>query len=284
MPPHLTLSIEVTLVVLAAALMHAAWNTILKSAESKLLETTLIAVGAGVIACVTLPFLPLPRAEAWPWLAASVALHFVYFLALAGAYRFGDLSHTYPLMRGGAPLLVTLATPLLLSEVVSPQVNAGVLLVSIGIAGPALMTLRQPRTGVATAFAGLNALVIATYTVVDGNGARLSGHAVSYNQWLFFLNAFGIAAVALLHHRREAFRYARKRLWRGLAGAAFTVCSYGIVVWAMTKAPVATVAALRETSVVFAAVIGATFLKEPLGAARIAGALLVACGIALLRL
>lgn len=284
MPPQLTLSIEVTVVVLAAALMHAAWNTILKSAESKLLETTLITVGAGVIACVTLPFLPLPRADAWPWLAASVALHVVYFLMLAGAYRFGDLSHTYPLMRGGAPMLVTLATPLALSEVVSPQVNAGVLLVSIGIACPALVTLLQPRTGAATAFAVLNAVVIATYTVVDGKGARLSGNSVSYSQWLFFLNAFGVAAVALLRHQLGVFRYARKRLRRGLIGAAFTITSYGIVVWAMTKAPVAAVAALRETSVVFAAVIGATFLKEPLGAARIAGALVVACGIALLKL
>ena len=284
MPPQLTLSIEVTAVVLAAALMHAAWNTILKSAESKLLETTLITVGAGVIAGVTLPFLPLPGAGAWPWLAASVALHVVYFLMLAGAYRFGDLSHTYPLMRGGAPLLVTLATPLALSEVVSPQVNAGVLLVSIGIACPALVTLRQPKTGAATAFAVLNAVVIATYTIVDGKGARLSGNSVSYSQWLFFLNAFGIAAVALLRHQRDVFQYARRRLWRGLTGAAFTITSYGIVVWAMTKAPVAAVAALRETSVVFAAVIGATFLKEPLGAARIAGALVVASGIALLKL
>ena len=265
-------------------MMHAAWNTILKSAESKLLETTLITVGAGVIAFVTLPFLPLPRAESWAWLAASVALHFVYFLLLAGAYRFGDLSHTYPLMRGGAPLLVTLATPLALSEVLSPQVNAGVVLVGIGIAAPALWGLRQPNTGAATAFAGLNALVIATYTIADGKGARLSGNSVSYNQWLFFLNAFGIAAVALLHHQRGVFQYARKRLWRGFIGAALIISAYGIVVWAMTKAPVAAVAALRETSVVFAALIGATLLKEPLGAARISGALAVASGIALLKL
>ena len=126
--------------------------------------------------------------------------------------------------------------------------------------------------------------MIATYTIADGKGARLSGNSVSYNQWLFFLNAFGIAAVALLHHQRGVFQYARKRLWRGFIGAALIISAYGIVVWAMTKAPVAAVAALRETSVVFAALIGATLLKEPLGAARISGALAVASGIALLKL
>ncbi|MBI2317063.1 MAG: EamA family transporter, partial [Betaproteobacteria bacterium] len=241
-----------------------------------LLETTLITVSAGAIAGVTLPFLPLPAADAWPWLAASVALHIVYFLMVAGAYRFGDLSHTYPLMRGGAPLLVTLATPIVLSEVVSPQVNAGVLLVSIGVACPALVTLLRPKTGAATAFAGLNAIVIATYTVVDGQGARLSAQAVSYSQWLFFLTAFGVAAVSLLRHQHGVFAYGRKRLWHGLAGGAFTVGAYGIVVWAMTQAPVAAVAALRETSVVFAAVIGATLLKESMGAMRITGAIVVA--------
>lgn len=284
MAPQLTLSATVTVIVLAAALMHAAWNTILKSAESKLLETTLITVSAGVIAGVTLPFLPLPSADAWPWLAASVALHIVYFLMVAGAYRFGDLSHTYPLMRGSAPLLVTLASPLVLSEVASPQITAGVLLVSFGIAGPAFVTLLRPNTGAATAFAALNAVVIATYTVVDGQGARLSGNSVSYSQWLFFLNAFGIAAVSLLRHQRGVFPYARRRLWHGLVGGALTIGAYGMVVWAMTKAPVAAVAALRETSVVFAAVIGATLLKEPLGATRITGALVVAAGIALLKL
>ncbi|MBI4291073.1 MAG: EamA family transporter [Betaproteobacteria bacterium] len=275
---------EIALLVLAAALMHAGWNTILKASESKLLDTAVITVGAGGIALATLPFLPLPRPESWPWLAASVALHFLYYLALIGAYRHGDLSHAYPLMRGGAPLIVVLVAPWLLGESVGPQVVSGIVLVSLGIAVPAVHTFANHRAGKATAFAVANAAIIAGYTLVDGQGARLSGHAISYSQWLFFLDSFAISAVAARLHRGEVFAYARRRILPGLTGAVLTLASYGIVIWAMTHAPVAAVAALRETSVIFAAVIGATVLKEPFGAWRIAGAVLVAIGIALMKL
>ena len=280
----LALTAELALWVLAAALMHAGWNAILKSSKSKLLDTVVIVVGAGAIAALTLPFLPLPRPASWPWLAASVAIHFLYYLALIGAYRYGDLSHTYPLMRGGAPLLVLILSPLVLAESLSVQSVSGILLVSAGIAVPALQALLSHSAGKATAFAAANAVIIASYTIVDGQGARLSGNAVSYSQWLFFLDAFALTAVAARRHGLAMFDYARLRLTPGLAGAALTLVSYGIVIWAMTQAPVAAVAALRETSVIFAAVIGAMLLKEPFGAWRMAGAVTVVIGIAILNL
>lgn len=278
------LTTEVALLVLAAALMHAGWNAILKSSESKLLDTMVIVVGAGAIAGLTLPLLPAPLPASWPWLAASVAIHFLYYLALIGAYRYGDLSHTYPLMRGGAPLLVLILSPLVLEESASARSVAGILLVSVGIAAPALHALVSHGAARATAFAAANAVIIASYTIVDGQGARLSGHSVSYSQWLFFLDAFAITAVALGRHNGDVLRYARRRMAPGLAGAVLTLVSYGIVIWAMTRAPVATIAALRETSVIFAAVIGATMLKEPFSTWRLAGALMVVTGIAILNL
>jgi len=275
---------DVALLVLAAALMHASWNTILKASESMLLDTAVITVGAGAIALATLPFMPPPRPESWPWLTASVALHFLYHLALIDAYRHGDLSHTYPLMRGGAPLIVVLLTPLLLGELVGPQVLSGILLVSLGIVVPTVHTLARHGARKATAFAVANAAIIAGYTQVDGQGARLSGHAISYSQWLFFLDSFAISAVASKLHGRYVLAYARRRFLPGLTGAVLTLASYGIAIWAMTRAPIAAVAALRETSVIFAAVIGTAVLKEPFGAWRIAGAMLVASGIALMKL
>ena len=278
------LTTDVALLVLAAALMHAGWNAILKSSESKLLDTVVIVAAAGAIAGLTLPLLPPPLPASWPWLAASVVIHFLYYLVLIGAYRYGDLSHTYPLMRGGAPLLVLIFSPIVLEETASAHSVAGILLVSAGIAVPALHSLIRLGAARATAFAAANAAIIAGYTIVDGQGARLSGHAVSYSQWLFFLDAFAIAAVALGRHRGDVLRYARRRMAPGFAGAVLTNVSYGIVIWAMTRAPVATVAALRETSVIFAAVIGATMLKEPFGRWRLPGALMVVTGIAILNL
>jgi len=251
---------------------------------SKLLDTVAITTGAALICAVTLPFVSAPAPAAWPWLWWSVALHVVYFLTLAGAYRWGDLSLAYPLMRGLAPLIVALAGVAALDDRITTGMWLGIGFICAGILLPALSRRAgAPVSRKGTLFAVGNAFVIAAYTLVDGVGTRLSGNPIGYCQWLFFLSAFPILAVAIIVDRRGAWRHAAERWKPGLIGAAFTVGAYGIVLWAMTQAPVAAVAALRETSVIIAALIGTVFFREPLGRVRIVGAVLVAAGIIVLR-
>jgi drug/metabolite transporter (DMT)-like permease len=277
--------LSVTLLVLAAAAMHAAWNALVKAGKDKLLDTATISAGAGLMAAAALPFLPLPAPASWPWMAASVVLHAAYFYALIGAYRWGELSVVYPLMRGLAPLLTALMSASLAGEALTPGLGTGVLLISAGILVPAFLRGGPPRTPPqAIGFALGNAVIIMGYTLVDGLGARASGHAVSYSLWLFLFDAVPLCTVALLLRGRPALRHARAHWRYATLGATFTVISYTIVLWAMTRAPVAAVAALRETSVIFAAVIGSLWLKEDFGLPRIAGAVLVAAGIVALRL
>jgi len=280
-----TISLDVTLLVLFAALMHASWNAIVKSSASKFLDIVAIAIVPGVIAMVAVAFLPWPDRASWPWLAASAAIHFFYFLAVAAAYRHGDLSHVYPLMRGCAPLLVALSASAGLAEKLTSGMWVGVLLISAGIVVPALVERRvmcSPRRGTLIALG--NAVIIAAYTIVDGVGARLSGSAISYGQWLFLLNALPLTVVALALFGGEVGGYLRERWAFGLAGGIMSMAAYAIVLWAMTKAPVAAVAALRETSVIIAAGIGSLILREGVGVPRIIGAVFVACGVAALKL
>ena len=279
----MSLPVHVTMLVLLAALMHASWNAIVKASTNKLLDTVTLSLAAALICVLLLPVLPLPSRTSWPWLGASVVLHVLYFLTLAAAYRWGDLSHAYPLMRGTAPLLVALTGVFLLDDRLSAGMWAGIGLISTGILAPVLL---QPRTvsSTATLIALANAVIIAGYSLIDGNGTRASGNAASYCAWIFILDALPIALVAAAIHRDLVWKYAVQRWIPCTLGGAFTLGAYGIVLWAMTVAPIAAVVALRETSVIFAAVIGATLLKEQMGRWRVAGAVLVACGIAALRL
>lgn len=275
------LTFGVTLAVLGAALLHAAWNAIIKSGREPLLDTALIALAGTVVALPLLTLVSPPDPAAWPYLAASVAVHLAYYTALAGAYKAGDLSHGYPIMRGVAPLLVAAASVFWFREALSPTAWLGVLLISGGVLFLGLAGGGASRR--ATAWALLNALVIALYTLADGTGVRLAGSAVGYVVWLnLFLGLpFGLAVLAI--RRGEFVRHAARNWGRGLAGAVLSGLSYGIALWAMTRAPVAVVAALRETSVIFAALIGAWFLGEGHLKARVAGAVIVFAGLVALR-
>lgn len=276
---------HVTLLLLLAALMHASWNAIAKSGPDKLLDITAMALAGAGFSALALPFLPVPDADAWPWLAASLLLHFLYYIALAGAYRWGDLSQVYPLMRGLAPVLVALLGMVLLDDELTSAIWAGVMLISAGILLPVLLSRGSvPVSPKGTLFALANVAIIAAYTLVDGMGTRLSAHPLSYCLWLFLLDPLPILAVVLVRHQADAWHYMRRRALPCATGGLRTIVAYGIVLWAMTQAPIAAVAALRETSVIFAAVIGTVFLRERFGAVRIAGAVLVVVGIALLRL
>jgi len=279
------LTLGVTFAVLGAGLLHAGWNALLKSAGGgdPLLDTATVVAGSTACSLLALPFIPLPVAASWPFALTSVVLHFFYFLTLAQAYRTGDLSFAYPLMRGTAPLLVTLLGIVFLRELPSAQVTLGILLISAGIVSIAFAQRHHhPRAAVYWALA--NATIIAVYTLVDGAGARASGNALAYVVWLSFLE--GVVFLAWIRARRgaQAVTYIGAQWRRGLLGGFCSVAAYAIVLWAMTRAPVAAVAALRETSVLFAAIIGTVLLKEGFGLARLVGAASVVAGVAALKL
>jgi drug/metabolite transporter (DMT)-like permease len=278
----LELTLPVTLAVLGAALLHASWNALIKAGSDPLLDTALVAL-SGTLVALPLAFLvPLPDAASWPFVAASVAVHLGYYTAVAGAYRAGDLSHGYPIMRGVAPLLVAAASVLWLGETLSSTGWTGVLLICGGVLSLGMAGGGANRK--ATAWALFCALIIAVYTLADGRGVRLAGGAERYVIWLFLFMGlpFGLAVFAL---KRGAFlRHAAQHWWRGLAGALLSGLSYGIALWAMTRAPVAIVATLRETSVIFAALIGAWLLKEGHLKERLVGAAAVLAGLIALKL
>jgi drug/metabolite transporter (DMT)-like permease len=279
------MTLGVTLAVLGAGFLHAGWNALLKSAPGgdALLDTATVVAGGAVCALAIAPFVALPASAAWPYLGASIVIHFGYNLTLAQAYRTGDLSFAYPLMRGMAPLLVALLGIVLLRELPTAAVSVGILLISLGIVSIAFVQQRQ-HPPAATYWALTNAVLIAAYTLVDATGARASGNAASYVVWLLLVEALPFLAWVIARRGAVAVRYIRRGAPRGLIGGACSLAAYGIVLWAMTRAPVAAVAALRETSVLFAALMGSLWLKEGFGLLRFAGATSVVLGIAALRL
>lgn len=276
--------LPVALAVLGAALLHAGWNAFLKSGQDKQLDAIGIAAGSGAVALCVAPFVGLPGSASWPWLAASAIVHIAYFRLLAGAYRWGDLSFTYPIMRGGGPLLVTVAGVVVFGEVLPWAETLGVVLISAGILAFATHRSGDPAAlRKSLAFALGNAGVIAAYTLIDAKGARVSGAPVAYALWFFVANGLVMFALGCAQRGAAMPRHLLRRWRLTFVGGAGAVLAYGTALWAMTQAPVALVAVLRETSVVFAAALGALFLKEPFTARRVAATLVVLAGLVALR-
>ena len=279
----MALTWPVVLAVLGGALLHAAWNALVKSSSDKSLDTALIHLLGSVVAIPLVALVGWPVAAAWPYLAASLVIHVAYYTALAGAYEHGDLGLTYPLMRGLAPLLVALSATFTLGEHLSPAAWAGVLGISAGVLtlGLSQYAFNAPK---AVRFALVNAVIIAIYTVVDALGVRASGNALQYVATLFLLDGWPFALIVFLRRRGTVGVYVRQRWPLALLGAVASLGSYGIALWAMTRAPVATIAALRETSVLFAALLGVWFLKEIFTLRRIVGTCAIVAGVMALRL
>ncbi|OYQ34167.1 hypothetical protein CHU95_11950 [Niveispirillum lacus] len=272
--------------VLLAAVMHAGWNSLLKGGGDRLVGITMLNVWCGVAGLVVLPFAgPLPPA-AWPYLAASLLFHLAYQLFLVRTYRLGDLSQVYPVARGAAPPLVALVGLALGTDALRLPELLSILLIAGGIAALALRgggAIRHDPRPVMMAL--VTAAFIAGYTTVDGLGARASGDSVAYTVWLFILNAPPMVVLAWWRRGGKGLWQAMRTGWRrDLVGGFMALSGYGIAIWAMTHAPIALVAALRETSVIFALLIAKLWLKEPVGRWRTASALLVLAGIAALRL
>lgn len=270
--------------VIAAAALHAGWNALLKIGLDRFLTASLIQIGAGVVALLALPFVAVPAAAAWPWIILSALLHIGYNLFLSRAYQHGDLGQVYPISRGSSPLLVAALSVLLLGEVLpaSQWLGLGVL-----VGGIWLMAMRgghgRPRSGLLIN-ALLTALFIAGYTLADASGARANGDPLSYSAWLFAVNGL-VMALVILAQRGPGVVSALGPHWRaGLLGGAMSMLAYSIAIWAMTLAPVALVSALRETSVVFALLIGRLWLKESLPPLRAVACLIILAGVAMMKL
>ncbi|GAA0216927.1 DMT family transporter [Castellaniella daejeonensis] len=270
--------------VLAAALLHAGWNALIKRSADTLLSTTGIAAASAAIALAALPWLPAPAAASWPFILSSLILQIVYMRLLARIYRVADMSASYPVMRGTAPLLVAAASAALFHEALNPTALAGIAAICGGI-----LCIGRRSTGIPAAPSGLrlallNAAVIASYTLVDGAGVRQSGAPASYTLWIFLLQGCAMTLMGLRARPGALPSYLRAH-WRScLAGGFGSVMSYGVALWAMTLAPIAIIAALRETSILFGTLIAGLCLRERLGPARILGACILVLGAALLRL
>jgi drug/metabolite transporter (DMT)-like permease len=275
-----TLSLTVTLAVLAAAVTHATWNAIAHGIRDQTLAFALIGMG-GVATSIPLVIVAaLPRSSSWPYLLASVGIHVFYNLLLMQCYRLGEFSQVYPLARGTSPLVVTILAAIFIHEHLALPQIAGVLVVSAGLATLVLAGRRPGRAAFAAAVG--TGLTIAAYTTVDGVGVRLSGSPVGYIGWLMILESLCVPMFAVLRRRHVLLKQPKRILLAGLAAGALSVLAYGLVLWAQTQGALAPIAALRETSVIFGAIIGTLVFREPFGRARITATVLVAAGIVLL--
>ncbi len=259
----------------------------IKGGSDVLLDTATIVAGAGLVALPFLFVVPLPAPASWPYIFGSITTHVAYYYLMINAYRSGDLSLVYPLMRGVAPLITAVLGIVWLSELPAPLSWIGMLMISIGVV---VLALRPPNNapvlaghGRAVRLALANAAVIATYTIIDGTGARLAGNPWAYIVWLFVLDAIPFSIYMLATRKRAFVTEFADRRWHGLIGGGLSAGAYAISVWAMTKAPVALVASLRETSVLFATLIGAHLLKEKLTPRRWAGVGAVVIGVVALK-
>jgi drug/metabolite transporter (DMT)-like permease len=259
---------------LVAALLHAGWNAMLRAGGDRFAAMVVMSVASSVAAVPVALWMGVPVAGAWPMLLISAALHVGYNLALVRAYRHGELGQVYPLARGAAPLLVTLSAAVFVGEHLPVAALAGISMVSVGILG--LAGAKAGRAAIGPAF--LTSLFIAGYTVTDGLGARVSGDPTGYAAWLFLLDGLPMVVIHYFQRGRVLPPIATPETAKAAMGGVVSLLAYGLVIVAVAVAPMGAVSALRETSVLAAALLGRFFLGEQLTARRLAGCSLVAVG------
>jgi len=265
-----------------AAVLHAVWNALVKVGGDQLVAITLIMTTGAVVALCATPFVTFPDAASWPYLAASTMVHLLYYGFLVLAYRHGDLSLVYPIARGMAPVLVALGAFLAADERLSSQGVLAVSLISLGILSLAMGGRQALHGGRSVFFAICTGVSIAGYTLIDGLGGRATQHVLDYIVWLFVIEPLPLLAITVALRRGRLMATVRTEWRAGALGGVFSMIAYGLVIWAMSLTPMTYVSALRETSVIVAAIIGARILREPMGQRRIWAAAIVAVGVVLL--
>jgi drug/metabolite transporter (DMT)-like permease len=270
------MSLPITIVVLVAAVLHASWNALLRAGSDRLWSMTVMCAAIGIACALLVPFVPLPLSASWPYLILSAVIHVGYSLFLVRTYRAGDLGQTYPISRGSSPVLVTLGAAAFAGEVPGPAALVGVALVSGGIISLAFQGRGVGKAGLLGALG--TGCLIGAYSVTDGIGGRLSGSPVGYTVWMCLLwGAMTPPVYFALRRRFDLLRGLRETLIAA-GGGLVSLVAYGIIIVAMSLGPMGPVSALRETSVVFAAVIGRVFLHERLTAFRVVACMVVALG------
>ncbi|MFJ4847361.1 MULTISPECIES: EamA family transporter [unclassified Streptomyces] len=273
----------VAVAVLVAAVTHASWNALAHGIGDRFAAFTLVGAGGALCAAPIAVFAPLPASGAWPWLLTSVGIHLAYMYLLMKSFTLGDFGQVYPVARGVAPMVVTLLAAVFVGEIPDAWQTAGVAVASAGLAGAALWGMRGRRTDRRALGAALGTgLTIAAYTVVDGVGVRASGTAPGYVAWLLLLQGVLLTGTAFAVRRTALLPELRPAAGRGLLSGALSVAAYGLVLWAQTRGELAPIAALRETSIIAGAVIGAVCFRERLGRPRIVASLVVVAGIGLM--
>ncbi|MEU8222259.1 DMT family transporter [Kribbella sp. NPDC048915] len=271
----------VILVVLGAAILHATWNAMAHGAPDRVVGLALFELAAGVIGLVAVLFMGLPPDGTWGYIIASAILHLAYLGGLLASYQLGQFSQMYPLARGTSPWVVAVVSIAVLHQSLAVVELAGVLLVSAGLI--ALVFIGRPGRGQAPALLAAlgTGLMIASYTVVDGLAVHKMPVA-TYMGWVFMLQGFVVPLAVLAWRGPRTFVLPRPAILSGLAGGVVSMVAYGLVLWAQTRGTLATIAALRETSIIFGAIIGAIFFHERFGPKRAAAAAVVVAGILLI--
>ncbi len=279
------MSLSVTLLVLLAAFFHALWNAFVKKGSDPLISVAGVALASSSIAACLIPFVGLPEPALWPWLAVSLIVHTLYMVMLSQAYRYGDFTIAYPIARGLAPALVTVYSLLFMQAELEGAQLIGLLGILSGI-----LLFATRRLGLVIAdrralgYATLTAVLIAVYTVMDGIAARLASSATNYAVWILFLQGFPICAYMFFLRGKPALQILKNRAWQLSFGGFMSMTGYMIVLWAMTQAPIALIAAFRESSIIIAALIGMFWMKEPGGWRRIFAAVLIFLSVVYLKI
>ena len=275
---------QVFLAVLFAAVLHASWNAVIRRGSDRFQGMLLMTLTQGVMGLALALFVPLPSGIIWVWVLGSGALHTAYKLFLAGAYQHGDLSRVYPIARGAAPMMVVLGGFFLLPDSVEIKEYLGIALIGVGVMMMANGVFRSGETRSLIPLALGSAVCTAGYTLIDGMGARVAGNATMFTAWLFVFDAMFFTIFAGATRGRRVFVASRRAWIIGTIAGVLSLTTYWIAVWAMTVAPIALVAAVRETSVLFAAIIGVVILKEKTSVGKIIAVLVIVAGIVIIRL
>ena len=269
----------VMIIVLLSALLHASWHAVLKANSDRFLTYSVMNIIAMFFGFILLYYAGPPKHYAWGWIAASAFLHLIYKVFLIKAYTYGDLSKVFPLSRGLAPLLIAIVSFIFLYEQVSfPQ---AILIVGV-LAGLFLVVFEKMDFSANKKmffFAGISGMITASYTLIDGMGARTAGNPFWFVAWIYILDGTLFPMYAIMYRRQDFFCYLKSSWMSALLGGFFSIASYGAIVWALNNTPIAGVAVLRETSLIFAAILGSIFLKEKFGLHRLLAILIITSSI-----